>query len=132
MCSFATKSITTLSQRAVAGARRRIADQPADRSTQKREQAEALSARDRLGLVQQVAREHDAAAGRREVEAAPVLGKTQAAAVEPVVEIDAEREAARAQVATRLLEAGEMEERFKAIETALGPRIGGPIEIRRR
>ena len=46
--------------------------------------------------MQQVAGEHDAAAGRRPVEAAPVFGKTQAAAVERIVEVDADREAARA------------------------------------
>ncbi len=37
-----------------------------------------------------------------------------------------------AQVATRLHEAGEMEERFTALEAALGSRLGGPIEARRR
>src|ERR1700752_5137958 len=61
---------------------------------QESEEPEAPAARDRLRLGQEVAREGDAAAGGRTVEAAAILRKAQPAALEIVVEIDAEGKAA--------------------------------------
>src|SRR5262249_19601665 len=59
-------------------------------SAQEGEQPESLPARHRLGFVQQVAGKGDAASRGRAIEAAAIFGKAQAAAVEIVVEVDAE------------------------------------------